>query len=163
MKTLSLLRHGEAPQSLEGDLYRELGARGIQSLENLSAQLATEKCFFDYILCSPVKRAKDSMNIILRHQISNPKIIFNEDLYSYSGDDLDQFISNIGNHYNNALIVGHNPLISRLAYDITTELNSIIFSPAMYIKFSLNINDWSQYHSKIGKVLTTTPPNYEKR
>lgn len=152
MKSLSLLRHGEAPQHPEGDIYRALSERGIKALHDLSENLAEKKCYFDCIICSPVTRTKETMKIILENQPQTPEIIFNEELYTYNGNDLSKFITQIDNQYNKVLLVGHNPLISQIGCDITSDNNNISFSPAMYVRFALDINHWHDYRAHCGKI-----------
>ncbi len=158
MKQLSLLRHGDAPISKKGDIYRELSSSGKDDLREVGEKILSLNINFDYILCSPIKRAKDSMEVILEYLPNKPVIGYTEELYSYNGDNLARFIQFLDEKYKNVLIVGHNPLISRIASSIAPESKTILFSTSMFVNFNLQIDHWHDHQDHRGKEVLTIIP-----
>ena len=71
-----IVRHGQVPHNALGQYNsndEDLTILGVQQAENLRKQIDSIK--FDVIICSPLKRAKHTADII---NVNNQKIIYDE-------------------------------------------------------------------------------------
>ena len=71
-----IVRHGQVPHNVLGQYNsndEDLTILGVQQAENLREQIDSIK--FDVIICSPLKRAKHTADII---NVNNQKIIYDE-------------------------------------------------------------------------------------
>ena len=122
MKRLILIRHGDAPRSTDSDMERSISIIGEKQAAISGNYLKAYK--IDNILCSPVKRNKQTLKL-LQEQIGfkdNIVEIANE-IYSNSVEELLSLVSNASNNNETMLIVGHNPSLLELAimYDYSAE------------------------------------------
>lgn len=123
-----ILRHGDANTMSKrplDDSKRSLSDRGINEIENVSSLLSSMKVKFDVIYSSPLKRAKQSAEIIANVQKKSKIIMLNELKPEGNKDQIYKILLEQKEEAN-ILIVGHNPLL----IDIT---NGMITSEKLYI------------------------------
>ncbi len=116
---ICLMRHGDAEAfSADGkDETRQLTARGHADNKGVAAQLAARLTVFDRYWVSPYRRAQQTADDVLRHYPqaeretreflvpeADPRFLLDE-LDAADGDTF--------------LLIGHNPLVSRLAALLT--------------------------------------------
>lgn len=81
-----IVRHGQVPHNVLGQYNsndEDLTILGVQQAENLREQINSIK--FDVIICSPLKRAKHTADII---NVNNQKIIYDERIKERGCGDL---------------------------------------------------------------------------
>ena len=81
-----IVRHGQVPHNVLGQYNsndEDLTILGVQQAENLREQIDSIK--FDVIICSPLKRAKHTADII---NVNNQKIIYDERIKERGCGDL---------------------------------------------------------------------------
>lgn len=81
-----IVRHGQVPHNALGQYNsndEDLTILGVQQAENLREQIDSIK--FDVIICSPLKRAKHTADII---NVNNQKIIYDERIKERGCGDL---------------------------------------------------------------------------
>ena len=81
-----IVRHGQVPHNALGQynsIDEDLTILGVQQAENLREQIDSIK--FDVIICSPLKRAKHTADII---NVNNQKIIYDERIKERGCGDL---------------------------------------------------------------------------
>lgn len=81
-----IVRHGQVPHNALGQYNsndEDLTILGVQQAENLRKQIDSIK--FDVIICSPLKRAKHTADII---NVNNQKIIYDERIKERGCGDL---------------------------------------------------------------------------
>ena len=81
-----IVRHGQVPHNVLGQYNsndEDLTILGVQQAENLRKQIDSIK--FDVIICSPLKRAKHTADII---NVNNQKIIYDERIKERGCGDL---------------------------------------------------------------------------
>ncbi len=112
MKTISLMRHGDAPYSpLGNDFNRVLSERGKEEAKE-AARYLDANYQIDLVISSDAPRAKETAEIILK-TLDNKAIVHKLDHEIYKGlreELLSQIIlSNLVAKH--PLIIGHNPSI----------------------------------------------------
>ena len=119
MPTLMLLRH--AKSSLSGgdvtDRDRPLSSRGRRDAEAMMPSIARDFCP-DRILCSPARRARETLAALLPFTGEVSDIMIVEDLYDHAGDYVD-VIARHGGDVDRLMVVGHNPSIQATAVALT--------------------------------------------
>jgi phosphohistidine phosphatase len=141
-KVLFLLRHGEAsPSSGYGqDFSRPLNGDGINQLNRLSRTLKTNEVTFDLVLSSSAKRTLETTEIITK-MIPSKKIIPVAGLYEADPLFFLNLINKTPSEVRYLLIVAHNPAISALAADLSSE-SFLNLKPGMMVKIDLYQDKW---------------------
>lgn len=125
MMEVFILRHGDTnSKKLTDDSKRSLSENGIKEIENVSGFFEELEINFDHIFSSPLKRAKQTSEIILKKQNKSnfteldelkPEGRVNEICKKLSSQKQDTHI----------LIVGHNPLLIDLVNYIINSADHI--------------------------------------
>jgi phosphohistidine phosphatase len=130
MKQLLLLRHAKSDWSTQcSDINRPLNPRGDANARLLGKWLQKNPDSHpDYILCSPAKRALETVQIAMK-SLSPRLSVYNHDrLYLASVTDILKILATVDNRYQRVLLVGHNPgfeqLLNWLTETYEYELNS---------------------------------------
>ncbi len=115
VKRLTIVRHAKAVKGYP-DIERALNERGENQAQAVGQRLVQRQIYPDIILSSPARRALDTARI-LAAEIDFPeeKILIREQIYSASLSDLLTVLQEINDSHADAMLVGHNPIISALA------------------------------------------------
>lgn len=116
MKTIMLLRHAEAQRggSASTDKKRTLTDLGRSDATKIGQFLDQQSIAVDYIESSTAKRARETISLIAESAGLSLNINWNDKFYSGGPADYHQAIREAPDRVNNILLVGHNPLVSRL-------------------------------------------------
>lgn len=113
---LLVLRHGEAGKQspLSGDFKRTLTSEGRQEIIDLSNGLKILEVKFDYVLTSPLLRAKDTAEIVAKSLKYKGKI-HELDSLKPEGSRL-EFYATLSKLKQDSvvLVVGHEPYLSKM-------------------------------------------------
>lgn len=113
MKTLILLRHGDASFEADSDFERPLNDIGIAKVKASALELKKINITPDKIICSPSERTAESLSIFCDYlSIADDKIKFIKGLYNRGSDFYLNEIETMDNSVDTLLLVGHNPSIS---------------------------------------------------
>ncbi len=120
---LDILRHGEAePAGTGGDAARPLSAAGRRALAGLAETLAKEGWRPDRIFSSPLKRARQTAEIVRGAAPRAPAIErLDELLADCDPSDVLGALEALGANTGHLLLVSHQPLAGRLAALLTGE------------------------------------------
>ncbi len=115
MLNLSLIRHAKSDWSnYDGnDMARPISSKGIKKTKKILKFLEEKKkkILFKEIFCSPSRRTKETIDLLLKNISNKPKIFFLEDLYYSSGVDIFRTVA-MHAKKNKVLVVSHEPLLS---------------------------------------------------
>jgi phosphohistidine phosphatase SixA len=133
---LDLLRHGDALAVAVGvsDDQRPLSPRGIADVERLGRRLAAQGWKPDLVLASPLLRARDTAERVLRASgIAAPlRILEVLDPSTGAPEDVIDALADLDPSAH-VLLVGHQPLLGLLGLRLSgTETR---FSPATFARF----------------------------
>ncbi|QDH24302.1 phosphohistidine phosphatase [Neokomagataea tanensis] len=126
---LLLLRHAEAgpyAHTEAGDRARALTGKGVAQAAQTASALLHWTAQHDIVwsakealtLCSPAQRTRQTADIALQRSHCRSARLEPDTLYSATAQNLLEHISSTDEHIQTLLLVGHNPAIEHLAYDL---------------------------------------------
>ncbi|WP_276496141.1 SixA phosphatase family protein [Pontibacter litorisediminis] len=151
-----LCRHAEAydPFPLQPDFERELTPAGQQQARNTGKWLREKFSKVDAILASPATRANATARAIAgRLYFDEEQINYNPDLYNAREAYLIKGLGELPDHVKQVLLVAHNPGITRLARELTDELQLGYLDPAGVVAVALDLKQWQDIHITTGHLL----------
>lgn len=149
MKTLMLLRHAEAAYSGNStDFDRPLERSGTAYIrDRLAPRLVKEKLLPDFVLCSPARRTKETLALLLPD--TQAEINYVPELYDGSAGGYLEQIKEAADRADTLLLVGHNPSIHQLVAFLTGSADNemgrrlqSIYSPGTLAVFACDVQNW---------------------
>lgn len=115
MKTVVLMRHADAyPSDFSGfEPDRSVSVTGLLQIEQVRTAGHAIWQEIDFILCSSLKRAKQTFQAIYSVVSPNTKVMFDDHLHQATSHELLDKIQWTPSFYNHLLIIGHNPGLSQ--------------------------------------------------
>ncbi len=112
-----LVRHAKSSWDEPGldDADRPLAARGRRSAQKLARHLGKAGVAPTLVLCSPARRARQTLEIIAEALPADTELVVEAGLYGADADDLLARLRRIPREHVQALLVGHNPALQDLA------------------------------------------------
>ncbi|PWI29173.1 histidine phosphatase family protein [Flavobacteriaceae bacterium LYZ1037] len=162
MKKLIIIRHAKSSwEENLSDHDRGLKTRGLQDAKLVSLQFKQLEMVPDKVLSSTAKRAKKTAEIFINNlNINNKSLIFNANLYDFSGENLVEVIKTVENDINSLMIFGHN---HALTYFVNTYgdryIENVPTSGLVVIDFQ--IDSW-QYIKKGHTTHIMFPKDYRE-
>jgi phosphohistidine phosphatase len=116
MPRLLLIRHAEAmARAPEGDLERPLTERGRADAARMGAYCHATGLIPELALVSPARRARDTLDVMLREFSQKPACEIEDLLYSADAYELRDLLERISPSVKTLLIAGHNPGLAEFA------------------------------------------------
>jgi phosphohistidine phosphatase len=150
MKTLLLLRHAKSSwndASLK-DFDRPLNERGLRAAPLVGRFMREQKISPDLLLCSPARRARETVALVKQAAHWDAPVRFDERIYEAGVEQLIEVISQIEEKVNKALLVGHNPGMEALIFQLTGEEKRV--PTAALAQVTLDIEKWGKTHTDCG-------------
>jgi phosphohistidine phosphatase len=115
MRELILLRHAHAEPAVEGqaDIDRPLTPQGLIEARAAGRWLAEQKLVPDRVLCSPARRARETMEAVLE-SLGNVEQRLEGSIYEGTSGILAE-LADANRDAERLLLIGHNPGLERLA------------------------------------------------
>ena len=146
MKELWILRHAHAePYRDEAtDFERRLDARGEAEAAAIGRLCAALHLDFGYILASPAARTLATAKAVAGAlAAASPKFLENPSIYLADRRTLVSIVRTLPADCGRALIVGHNPGISRLAHWATEDDRLDELRPATLVGTRADLDHWA--------------------
>ncbi len=123
MKTLCLLRHGQAGRRIDlQDYDRPLSAGGVEAAGRIAASLRGAGLMPDLVLCSGAKRARQTWEVLdgqlTAEEAEGLTLDLREDLYLASETRLLIALRKLPDAASSVLMIAHNPGLHRLAREL---------------------------------------------
>ena len=144
MKELVILRHAKSNRTyMVNDINRPLSQSGIERIQIKSYQ---KRDFFidaEVIISSPAIRALHTAVIVIRELgISMEKLIIDEQLYTFSGFSIIDYVYALDERWSKVVLVGHNPAFTEVINHFSdVSINQL--KTAGFAKISFNEDQWS--------------------
>lgn len=144
MKELVILRHAKSNRTyMVNDINRPLSQSGIERIQIKSYQ---KRDFFidaEVIISSPAIRALHTAVIVIRELgISMEKLIIDEQLYTFSGFSIIDYVYALDERWSKVVLVGHNPAFTEVINHFSdVSINQLKTSG--FAKISFNEDQWS--------------------
>jgi phosphohistidine phosphatase len=120
MKRLIVMRHATTvPSAPGGDAERSLTEAGHAEAERIGRWLAAHGHVPQAAVCSTARRVRETWAGVERGLGATPPADFDESVYLATSDELRQIASELDDGSACAMLVGHNPAVSHLAFELT--------------------------------------------
>lgn len=158
MKTLLIMRHGEASDAASSDFERRLTKHGRASAKATGNELQQRKLLVDGVITSSAFRAVETTHAVLGAlHFPLERVAYERILYEQSVDTMLDLLSVTDSLANTLYIVGHNPSVSELATKLSgTPLS---FSPGKLVALTFAIEDWREVTRAKGVVAFVIEPS----
>ena len=157
MKILYLFRHGKAVDR-PVDFERGLSPSGVDDAQRMGSVLKERGIKPAIVFCSDAPRARQTVEILLPFiDIETNNVCFDHDLYLASSTDLKDFVADIDDGYESALICGHNPGLEYLGnFYLNTQMEK--FPTCAFLEIRFNAKSWAEVgQGTAGKTTLLTP------
>jgi phosphohistidine phosphatase len=116
-KTLLLLRHAKSSWSEPAlaDHDRPLADRGRRAAELISRYMEDSGIRPALVLCSPARRAQDTLAIVRTRLGSDVEVRFENGIYSADAEEVLGRLQSVPASIASVMVVGHNPALHDLA------------------------------------------------
>ncbi len=152
MKTLLLLRHAKSSwkNGYLSDFDRPLNHRGTKAAPMIGRLIRRKKLQPDVVLSSSAERARQTAALVLESAHLNTELRHDERIYEAGAPRLLEIVSEIDDHANVAMLVGHNPGLEELLEDLTGESRHL--PTAALARIELNVEKWDKVREGAGRV-----------
>jgi phosphohistidine phosphatase len=123
VKELLLMRHAKAvPATMaHGDVGRPLNGRGRRAAAAVAHELQRLGARPDLILCSPSRRTRETLDLVLEAYAPPPTTLIEPDLYLAEAARLIARLRRLDPTVGCALLIGHNEGLAEAAIRLATE------------------------------------------
>jgi phosphohistidine phosphatase len=116
VKVLYLLRHAksswEDPEVPDQD--RPLAPRGKRALRAIAEQFTQHRIEPSLVLCSPARRARETLQPLRRVFSEKVEVLFEPALYAATSPELLNRLRSVPDRHPSVMLVGHNPGLQEL-------------------------------------------------
>jgi phosphohistidine phosphatase len=123
MKRVYLLRHAKSSwkdRSL-ADRDRPLAGRGRRAATAIADHLRAEGVRPELVLCSPARRARETLERVEGALGDEVEVVFEEGLYGASEAGLLARLRSLPREVGSVMVIGHNPGLGELALALASE------------------------------------------
>jgi phosphohistidine phosphatase len=156
MPRLLLVRHAEAgAHAPEGDSERRLAVQGRADAARMGAYLCACGLIFDLALVSPARRARDTLDLILRELPQKPACELEASLYNAGVDTLEDLLAQTTGWVKTLLIIGHNPGLGEFARFLVRGGETAVprhFPAPCLAVIDFSCGDWSDVRADGGRL-----------
>lgn len=168
MKLLGLFRHAKSDwhDARARDFDRPLNDRGRAGAAVMGRHIAEHGIRWQRVLSSPAVRAAETIELAARAAGQSVPVEWDRRLYLASSDNLGDVLRELPDHTASVLMVGHNPGLEDLIFDLVPDdgscpLRALVeekFPTATYAVLELAIDSWSDLDEGCGKLVHLTRP-----
>ncbi|HOZ83862.1 MAG TPA: histidine phosphatase family protein [Niabella sp.] len=146
MKTLIIIRHAKAEQSLGADSHRKLIERGHRDAEMMAKKALSNGYKIDKIFSSPSERTKQTAQHFAQvHGVAEDDIRYFEALYL--GDTLQilETVNWLQENVRTLAVIAHNPGVTNFTNDITqSQIDSLPTSGIAIV--DADCDEWQEFN-----------------
>jgi len=155
MKTLHLLRHAKSSwdDASLSDRERGLNKRGKRDAPRMGQALA-ERMAPLAVWVSPARRAQLTLEGLCDGwpALSELDHITDEELYTFSADDLFTWLQERDDSQPYVFVIGHNPALTDLSNALAAEEGLANLPTAGYLELVLHIDHWRDVRHGCGRI-----------
>jgi phosphohistidine phosphatase len=163
LRTLYLLRHAKARRERQvSDRDRQLHRKGIRQGAALAAYLARQGKPLDRVLCSPSRRTRDTLALVLPALPNRPDIDFPDSLYLASPETLLEAVRGTDEGVRSLMLVGHNDGIHQFALALAggDDLARLVgFPTGALALFEFEVGSWRELRPRTGRLAAYVDPD----
>ena len=132
------------------DFDRPLNKRGKGAAELVGRFIRGQKLKPDLVLSSPAIRARETIDCVLEASGRSPEVRYDERIYEAGPLRLLEVISQVEEHLQVVLLVGHNPGLEELLELLTGQREQL--PTAGLAKITFEADEWSKIGDKKGRL-----------
>lgn len=162
---LFLLRHAKSAwnTAASNDFDRPLNKRGKSDVPRIGRWLLDHECFPDHIICSPAKRARNSLERIqLVLGLEEQQITWEPRVYGANLETLLDLLAECDDSVGNLLLVGHNPgledLLIYLCGSAMRRSEAVKLMPTASVAIITILRPWSRLERGSGTLESIIRP-----
>ena len=163
MRTLYLLRHAKARRDRDvPDRDRQLHRKGLRQGAALAAYFAKRGKPLDRILCSPSRRTRDTLALVLPALPNRPDLDFPDALYLAGPETLLNSVKATEAGVHSLMLVGHNDGIHQFALDLAggEDVARLAgFPTGALALLEFDIGGWRELRPRSGRLLAYVDPD----
>lgn len=144
MKTVILMRHADSyPTDFSGyEDERPVSVTGLLQIEQIRVTARNALHDVDFVLCSGIKRAKQTFQAIFSPGSARMRFMFDDLLSQNTAPELLDKIQWFPSIYHNVLIIGHNPGLSLFIRAVLPNDPGPGLSTCEMAVFDAPVNSW---------------------
>lgn len=161
MKTLYVARHATAePESPTGhDFDRRLAMRGEVEIGGVAARARDLDRGLDLIVASPAARTLATASAYQRaFDLADEQFKTARSLYTTETGHLADLVHSLPSSTEQVMIVGHNPVISRLGRWLADQDDFAELIPATVVVYEIDVEHWADTHPTLARIVARLSP-----
>ena len=168
MKTLALFRHAKSDwnDARARDFDRPLNGRGRKGAKLMGRHIARYKPHWDRIIASPAARSAETIEIASKGTSALLPINWERRIYLASSATLLDVLREQDDGLDAILVVGHNPSLEDLIFDLVPDdgsspLREMVeekFPTAAFAVIEVGVDKWSELTEGTGRLVHLTRP-----
>jgi phosphohistidine phosphatase len=165
MKRLYLLRHAKSSwkDNSLADRDRPLAGRGKRAAKALARHIEAEGIRPDLVMCSPARRARETLERAERAFGDGVEITLDEELYGASETELLSRLKAVPDEVGSVMLIGHNPGLEELALALASEGAGLArmrekYPTAALATIDLPARRWSTVRRRSGELVGYVRP-----
>lgn len=168
LKTLGLFRHAKSDwqDARLRDFDRPLNARGRKGAGLMGLHIKNYGTRWERVIASPAVRVTQTIELAAKAAGNTPPLIWDRRIYLASSPTLMDLLREQEGDPASIIMVGHNPGLEDLIFDLVPDdgsspLRDIVeekFPTAAFAVLELDIASWSDLHENCGRLVHLTRP-----
>lgn len=168
MKTLGLFRHAKSDwhDSRARDFDRPLNKRGRKGAAIMGQHIAAHGIYWDRIIASPAVRVAETIEIGAQAAKITPQVRWDRRIYLASSATLLDLLREQEGNPRAILMIGHNPGLEDLIFDLVPDdgsnpLRDIVevkFPTAAFAVLKIDIADWAELDERSAQLVHLKRP-----
>ncbi len=168
MKKLTLLRHAKSSwdDTVSRDFDRPLNDKGKKASKAIGTFIKRQELDFDLVLASPAVRVIETLEFVEEASGGSYEPEWERKIYLASSVTLMDVLRGVDGDYDHILMVGHNPGLEDLVFDLVPDDGSSKardmveekYPTAALAEMSLDIESWSEIADNCGTLNRFTRP-----
>lgn len=160
--SLTLLRHAKSSwdDAIPRDFDRPLNKRGEKAAFFMGSWVKREALTFDHVVASPAVRVIDTIDHFVKGSGQRIDATWDRRIYLASSATLLDVLRDQSDQYSDLLMVGHNPGMEDLVFDIVPDDGSSPLRDVVWEKYptgalarlELDVERWADVDRKCGKL-----------
>jgi phosphohistidine phosphatase len=168
MKTLGLWRHAKSDWNDRSarDFDRPLNRRGLKGAAIMGTHIAGQPIFWERIIASPAVRVAQTIELGAQAAQINPQVRWDRRIYLASSATLLDLLREQEGNPSTILMVGHNPGLEDLIFDLVPDdgsspLRDLVeekFPTAAFACLETDIDSWADLREASARLVQLTRP-----
>lgn len=168
MKTLGIWRHAKSDWNDRSarDFDRPLNERGRKGAAIMGKHIASRPIYWERIIASPAVRVAQTIELGAQAANINPLVRWDRRIYLASSATLIDLLREQEGDPSTILMVGHNPGLEDLIFDLVPDdgsspLRDIVeekFPTAAFAQLEMDIDDWADLEEGHARLVRLTRP-----